>query len=127
MTAFKFGPSNSRYFAGVPAFFYSEGTPGADSLTVEPSGYLISISSDAIQLTSAGAWTLSIQGTVMSKTAAGVITTPGTSALSVSIGVDGSVSGSSVGIYAQTSGVTTITNAGTIGGSEGIITWGKAT
>lgn len=120
MTAFKFGSSNSRYVTGanVSAFAVNEGSTGADSITVDASGYLISVLGNGIELDEFGSWNVNIQGHVMARDGSnrsGIVTTSSsTSALSITIGADGSVAGDAHGIYVASGSSATINNAGTI-------------
>jgi hypothetical protein len=127
MTAFKFGTTNSRYVTGVA---FSDGTKAADSLTVDASGYLISLNDHAVVLDRDGAWNVNIQGAVVSKNGQGVLVQGGgSSALTLTVGADGFISSTEYAVNAQSTGATTITNAGTIvsENAQGIITFGKTT
>ena len=134
MTAFKFGTTNSRVVTGAGQSAFNEGTSGADSLTVEAGGFLVATDGHAVILDLESAWTLDIQGTVMSTGAgdrAGIWLPLGmgtATALTAKIGADGYVSGTAYGIRADTFGAVSITNAGTIeGDTRAIATIGKTT
>ena len=131
MTAFKFGPANSRYATVSSAFLSSEGSSGADSITVESGGYLVSTVGDGMQLDPLGAWTVNVQGVVWATAVGshGIRQLAGTSSpLTVKIGADGMVSGQGYGIKSESTGTTTITNAGIIDSDNfAIMPNGKAT
>src|ERR1700754_4961364 len=97
MTAFKFNGSSSRYATGLfeDAFKIGEGSNGADSLTIEQDGYLISNTGDGATLDIAGPWTVNVQGFVISRAGllnAGIRLDGGaTNALSVTVGAGGGI------------------------------------
>jgi len=100
---------------GPPA----DDTPGADTLIVDPNAFLVAnggITDNGAVLPQTGAWTASINGSIVSRNAYGIFLSPGNAAVStITIGVEGEVQGG-VGILAKSSA--NIKNAGTIDGED---------
>jgi hypothetical protein len=121
MAITKITPSTSRFtnapntnaFGPVPG----DDSAGPDTLIVDPRAFLITMGfgSDGAFLANTGAWTVTVNGSVVSKDHFGIFLQAGNSAVStIKIGVDGEVQGGNVGIFLQSSA--NINNAGTIVG-----------
>jgi hypothetical protein len=115
MAIFKITPSTSRFNSAGNAFGPpTDDTPGPDTLIVDPGAYLISVDGHGAQLAPTGAWTVNVNGSIVSQSQSGIVLDAGNAALSIiTIGVDGEVQGRT-GINVLSSA--NISNAGAIGG-----------
>jgi hypothetical protein len=121
MAIFRIKPADSVFtdVAGDNAF--DDDTAGADTLIVDLGSYLIAASplfSIGAFLANTAAWTVTINGSVVSQAGAGISLTGGNPAVStIKIGTDGEVQGGSDGIILASSG--NVNNAGQISSSPG--------
>jgi hypothetical protein len=118
MAIFHITPATSVLKATGTAFLSD--SPGADTLIVDPGAFLISESVGAgANLANTGAWTVTVNGSIVSQDFNGIFLTAGNAAVStIKIGVDGSVQGNGFGIFLLSSA--NINNAGTVSGLSGI-------
>jgi serralysin len=119
MAIFKITPTTSRFSISEDAFGPpTDDTPGADTLIVDPGAFLISIAAGSAGafLANTGAWTVTVNGSIVSQNLFGILLQAGNSALStIKIGVNGEVSGASAGVLLASSA--NINNAGEISGT----------
>jgi Peptidase M10 serralysin C terminal/RTX calcium-binding nonapeptide repeat (4 copies) len=94
---------------------FNRDTAGADTLIVDPGAYLISVPGNGAVLAPTGAWTVNVNGSIVSLALNnfGISLEAGNTGVStINIGVDGEVQGNSAGIFANSSA--NINNAGLI-------------
>jgi hypothetical protein len=124
MAIFRITPATSR-FTNAPATdafgLPADDTPGADTLIVDPSAFLISAnlanSGHGAFLAATGAWTVTVNGSIVSQTASGIFLDAGNIGVStITIGIEGDVRGETVGIFLGSSA--SVKNAGTIDTEE---------
>jgi RTX calcium-binding nonapeptide repeat (4 copies) len=107
-------PATSRFNSTGDAFGPADDTLSADTLIVDPGAFLISTALffDGAFLAPTDAWTVKVNGSIVSQTDVGIFLGDGNAAVStIMIGVDGEVQGV-VGIRLASSG--NVNNAGTI-------------
>jgi Ca2+-binding RTX toxin-like protein len=120
MAIFHITPATSRFTSnpgenalGPPA----DDTPGADTLIVDPGAYLISVNVNGAFLANTGAWTVTVNGSIVSQNSLGIALNFGNTAVStIKIGVDGEVQGGNAMLLGSSAN---INNAGVIAGSNG--------
>src|SRR5262245_15111903 len=118
MAIFKITSATNRFSSTGDAFGPpADDTPGADTLIVDPNAFLISTDGNGAFLAATGAWTVSVNGTIVSQSPfAGIVLAPGNSVVStIKIGADGQVQGG-VGVLLASSA--NINNAGEIFGTQ---------
>src|SRR5262245_18282351 len=116
MAIYRITPATS--IAGNAFYAFNEDTPFADSLIIDPEAYVLSTGGGGAFLAATGAWTVTINGSLIGGHGTGLVLA-GTSA-TITIGVDGSVSGSgsALALYASA----TLNNAGEIvSGGYGVL------
>jgi Ca2+-binding RTX toxin-like protein len=122
MAITKITPTTSRFKNTGSAFGPpTDDTPGADTLIVDPGAFLVSTAVDGTGafLANTGAWTVTVNGSIVSQGFDGIILDGGNAAVStIKIGAGGAVQGHDFGIFLGSSA--NINNAGTISGSTGI-------
>jgi Ca2+-binding RTX toxin-like protein len=124
MAIFKITPATS-VFVPIGSAFVSD-TPGADALIVDPSAYLITTTPGSFGafLANTGAWTVTVNGSIVSQSDVGIFLAAGNAAVStIKIGVNGEVQGAGggilpAGIVAESSA--NINNSGLINGAIGL-------
>lgn len=119
MAIFRITNDTSRFTSTTLSDAFNDDTPAADTLIVDPSGFLIAVgpASFGAYLAPTGAWKVTINGSVFSQTLFGILLNGGNPASSsITIGSDGEVAGTR-GIYAESSA--TINNAGVVRGTSG--------
>jgi hypothetical protein len=85
MAIFPITPATSRFTTvpGVNAFGPpADDTPGADTLIVDPSAFLISEFGNGAVLANTEAWTVTVNGSVVSQNSFGIILEAGNAAIS---------------------------------------------
>jgi hypothetical protein len=116
MAIFKIKPADSVLTSVLFADAFFSDTPSADTLIVDPGAFLIATNNgNGAVLSATGAWTVTVNGSVVSQTGSGsgIALGGGNAAVStIKIGVDGAVQGP-VGITLFSPA--NINNAGTIG------------
>src|SRR4029078_3854298 len=126
MTTFKFPPlaSVSTSLAGDHAFDSDSASP--DKLVVSLGAFLVTSGSNAFGalLGSLGAWTVTINGSVVSDLSVGLLLAVGNSGFSkITVGANGQVSGGTSGVALLSSGI--LKNGGSIqglgGGGAGVV------
>ncbi|HEY8276424.1 MAG TPA: hypothetical protein VIG52_05445 [Methyloceanibacter sp.] len=126
MTTFKFPPlaSVSTSLAGDHAFDSDSASP--DKLVVSLGAFLVTSGSNAFGalLGSLGAWTVTINGSVVSDLSVGLVLAVGNSGFSkITVGANGQVSGGTSGVALLSSGI--LKNGGSIqglgGGGAGVV------
>jgi Ca2+-binding RTX toxin-like protein len=106
---------------GIDPNAFDSDTAGADTLIVDPGAYLISVFGNGAFLANTGAWTVNVNGLVVSQNSFGIFLEAGNAAVStIKIGVDGEVQGTGGGflpaaIVAESSA--NINNSGLINGA----------
>ncbi len=113
MTVYTITSATSIFSSGTVAF--QNGTPAADTLSVQAGAHVIAggavgTGKNAIWLKGAGAWTVSINGDVLSTEQIGLRLDAGLPLSTISIGTDGNISGTFGAIEARSP--VTITNRG---------------
>jgi Ca2+-binding RTX toxin-like protein len=97
---------------------FRQDSPGADTLIVDPGAFLVAQFGTGASLANTGAWTVTVNGSIVSPHSIGIVLGTGNTAVStIKIGVDGEVQGLA-GINLGSSA--NINNAGTISGLNGI-------
>jgi Ca2+-binding RTX toxin-like protein len=113
MAIFKITPVTSVFTGNVRAF--ESDTSSADTLVVDPDAFLTSTNllGFGAFLANTGAWTVTVNGSIVATGSTGIFLDAGNSALStIKVGVDGEVQGASFGINLLSPA--NINNAGTI-------------
>src|SRR5262249_6261335 len=112
MAIFKITPATS-VLTNVGNAFQGD-TSAADTLIVDPSAYLITtVAGDGVFLANTGAWTVTVNGSIVSQNFDGILLDVGNAAVStIKIGADGEVQGNVDGILVTSSA--NIINAGQI-------------
>jgi hypothetical protein len=83
---------------GIDANAFDSDSPGADTLIVDPGAFLISVFGNGAVLAPTGAWTVTVNGSVVSQDHVGIDLAAGNAAIStINIGADGGVQGGTVG------------------------------
>jgi hypothetical protein len=131
MAIFKITPSTS-VFTAFPGPAFNSDTSGADTLIVDSAAFLIAVNGDGAFLANTGAWTVNVNGSIVSQSTVGIHLQAGNVAVStISIGANGQVQGDigvrldspanihnagqiSGAIVLASNGTYTITNSGTI-------------
>jgi Ca2+-binding RTX toxin-like protein len=124
MAIFHITAATSRFTTTGNAFGPpADDTPGADTLIVDPNAFLVAnggITDNGAVLPQTGAWTASINGSIVSRNAYGIFLSPGNAAVStITIGVEGEVTGGGFAAVFLGSSAK-LNNAGTIIGDIGI-------
>jgi serralysin len=109
MEIFRITPTTSVFASGTA---FSSDSPGADTLIVEPGAFLVSTGFRGASLAPTGAWTVTVNGSIVSATDAGILLGTGVSVSTIKIGVDGEVQGATAGIILSSSA--NLNNAGTV-------------
>jgi len=106
-------------FTAFPGPAFNSDTSGADTLIVDPAAFLIAVNGVGAFLANTGAWTVTVNGSIVSQNSFGIFLEAGNAAVStIKIGVDGEVQGGQGGadcIFLGSSA--SLNNAGTITGS----------
>ncbi len=121
MATYKISSAASVYAtgAGQHAFYADSNNP--DSLVVDPSAFLIATGAGGhgAVLANTKSWQATINGSIISTTANGLVLNGGNSGTSnITIGAEGSIGAASVGVSLNSAA--NLTNAGTIQGYVGI-------
>jgi Ca2+-binding RTX toxin-like protein len=113
MAIFKIAPANSVFTNPAGDNAFNDDTPGADTLTVDTGAHLISVNGNGAFLAATGAWTVTVNGSIVSQSHVGITLGSGDTAVStIKIGVDGEVGGPDFGI--ALGGPAKLNNAGMI-------------
>jgi hypothetical protein len=128
MATFRIKPADSVFNDlpqhGIEPNAFGSDSAGADTLIVDPNAFLISLFGNGAFLAPTGAWTVNVNGSVVSQSDAGIRLEAGNTAVStIKIGVDGEVQGGLYGILVESSA--NIINAGEISGGVGILLGGS--
>ena len=141
MTIFKITPATSVLTTGTVADAFAGDSAGADTLIVDPSAFLVATGAGAYGalLANTGAWNVTVNGSIVSKQARGLVLNPGNAAVStITVGANGEIggleglclfsaatiknsgkiAGATDGVLISGAGTHTITNSGTITGTE---------
>jgi Ca2+-binding RTX toxin-like protein len=124
MAIFKITPAKSVFndlapLPGIDPNAFDSDSAGADTLIVNPGAFLISRFGNGAFLAPTGAWTVAVNGSVISQTNVGLLLAGGNTTVStIKIGVDGGVQGGLQGIQLASAG--NVNNAGLISSSGGI-------
>jgi Ca2+-binding RTX toxin-like protein len=122
MAIFKITSATNRLNSAGDAFGPpADDSPGADTLIVDPGAFLIStaVGGTGAFFANTGAWTVTVNGSIVSQGFDGIILDAGNTAVStIKIGASGAVQGDDFGIFLGSSA--NINNAGTVSGGTGI-------
>jgi Peptidase M10 serralysin C terminal/RTX calcium-binding nonapeptide repeat (4 copies) len=121
MALFKITPTTS-VFKDVLEFQHPDAfngdTAGADTLIVDPGAYLISVPGIGAVLAPTGAWTVMVNGSIVSQNSFGISLEAGNAAVStIKIGLNGEVQGEAFSVGMRLLSSANINNAGTIDGA----------
>src|SRR4051794_28669819 len=97
MAIFHITPATSVFTNAPGANGFDSGTPSADTLIVDPGAFLIATDGHGATLGSPGAWTVTVNGSIVSTTKIGLFLD--VAASTVTIGVNGEVQGVGDGIF----------------------------
>ena len=113
MAIFHINPSTSR-FSNIGSAFGppADDTPGADTLIVDPGAFLISTGGSGAFLANTGAWTVTVNGSIVSANVGIFLFAGNTGVSTITIGVNGGVQGHDAGIVVSSSA--NINNSGEI-------------
>jgi Ca2+-binding RTX toxin-like protein len=116
MAIFHITPSKSVFKAAGAAF--NDDTTGADTLIVDPGAFLVAggASGDGAFLANTGAWTVTVNGSIVSQNAVG-IDLVSLSFSTIKVGAQGEVAGAAFGMNLE--GPAKLINAGEISSSAG--------
>jgi hypothetical protein len=119
MTNYTITPSNSRHTTNPSQHAFERDSSGPDALVVQEGAFLTAsgISAFGARLAGTGAWTVRIDGSVVSQKSAGLVLDSGiTTGSTIVVGSDGTVGGQAGMIL---NSPTVLRNAGTISGPDG--------
>lgn len=132
VTTYRITPATSVRTTTTLAHGFESGGPGADTLIVDANGFLRTEGPSAFgaKLAGTGAWTVQVQGSIVSEDSIGISLLPsGPAVSSITVGAVGKVGGSGLGIAAF--GPVTVENQRVItensGGGSGIYLAGAGT
>ncbi len=119
MTFYRISPTTSVYTSVYGDHAFDSDSTGPDSLTLDTDAFLVAAGgfrASGAHLANTGAWTVSVNGSVVSSYDAGLTLDTGNTGVSmITVGAEGSVRGGDFGMLVGSSAI--IQNAGTISGS----------
>jgi hypothetical protein len=121
MASYKISPAGSVYATGAGQHAFNLDSKDADTLVVDPSAFLIAAGAggNGAILANTKPWQATINGSIISTTANGLVLNSGNSGTSkISIGTEGSISADIIGVSLNSAA--NLTNAGTIKGYVGV-------
>lgn len=121
MTAYRVTPASSVYTNAPGGHAFGGDSPGADSLTVDADAFLVAaggFNAYGALLANTGAWTVNVNGSIVSPYDAGLALSPGNPGVStITVGAEGSIGGE-YGMFVNSAA--SVQNAGAISGTSGI-------
>jgi hypothetical protein len=121
MASYKISPAGSIYATGAGQHAFNLDSKDADTFVLDPSAFLIAAGAggNGAVLANTKPWQATINGSIISTTASGLVLNSGNSGTSkISIGTEGSISGDIIGVSLNSAA--NISNAGTIKGYVGV-------
>jgi Ca2+-binding RTX toxin-like protein len=117
MAIFKINVDTSVFTSTPGESAFAADFPGPDTLIVDPNAYLISTNGDGAFLATNGAWTVTVNGSIVSQIGAGISLEAGNASVStINVGVGGEVIGALFGVVLGSSA--NLNNAGEISGTN---------